>query len=557
MFQRAVDRRNIDKEAGVEVKKAYKKFKESASGVILSELDKIYNDFKKKNKVMQKKQIDDDNKEKMINIGRNSYLLKDIIEGEFRDRYNLLYSLIDMIEKKGLMTLGKTKNIKQTIKQQYDDISSIYLYNEYDAKKSNRVEDFIKKYEIDQVRFDINIGSVTIASNLFAEVRSSTMRRDTYTNPTVLAVRNIVMLLNSAIYDFMPSKSWGDRFNKEYRADGAYLGRGWSFEEIGVDLSDEKIDDDYLDQLKYKNIISDLLPFIEDAVSDNRLVETIKSKYSDDGTLNTTADLSDIESPLDAAFPNSTGYYVLKKIDDIIKLDDGSEAIFENETDVYTLRDIDTFIKNKDLKLESIPDSVKLDEYSKKLKDRIGKLSNITLKKYIDRYISEAEEYLNKGEAIKVIDLVDLGNLYIQADRADQNGIFKIPLPEEYDYGDIVYVNEITLNVLSDQGALVPTVFNNYPGKIDNIRDELYDILLDDRDDNIRAGVLNQIQVAIDGKNRILVELQKDEFKKIVDPTQIAKSVVDSPPGQPPPGGPPPPGPLGQPPPGPLGQGKP
>ena len=161
-------------------------------------------------------QKDEVNRVKNINVGRESYLMKDIIVGEFMERINLLVALIDTLVTKNLMTTGYTKQIKQKVKVMYDDVSKIYLFdgdNEVLTQDDNRnikfIKTIIKQYEIDKVTYDIGFG---IQSNLFSEVRSSTMRRDTYTNEVVISIRNITMLLNQALEGFLPSKSWGDRY---------------------------------------------------------------------------------------------------------------------------------------------------------------------------------------------------------------------------------------------------------------------------------------------------------------------------------------------------------
>lgn len=430
-----IDTRYISKQAKEEVDKAYKRYKEKASGIILSEVDKIYNDLKKKNKMLQKEEVD---RSKNINVGRESYLMKDIIVGEFMERIDLLMALIETIQIKNLMTTGYTKQIKQKVKVMYDDVSKIYIFDgdndllrPEDKISINAIKTFIKEYEIDKVTYDIRFG---IQSNLFSEVRSSTMRRDTYTNEVVINIRNITMLLNQAIEGFLPSKSWGDRYKMFKQKDGGYYGRGWAFEEIGVDLTDETIDDDLIDNLKYKSIIDKLLPFIEADVTDNRLLDTIQSKYSEKGsTLNTNADLSDIESqiPFDI-LPKSTGYYILKEINQLIM--DGDDNIFdvddrnnEYEIDYTNIRNLNKPFK---LKLERLETIEQLTEYSKKLKDRIGNMSNLTLNNYLDTYLQRASQLLTTSPGvIKVIDLVYLANLYIQAEKEDKNAIFKIPLP--------------------------------------------------------------------------------------------------------------------------------
>lgn len=469
----------LDYAAKNELALQYKKFRENASGIVISEINNIYDNFIKKSKQIQKRDVDNKNK---INVGRESYTLKDIVEGEFSDRLDILFSLLEVINEKKLMESGKTRDIKIIFKEQYDQVNSAYLYDEPPKSllsKINRINVFVDTYEIKNVRFDIGPSGFKVQSNIFSEVRSSTMRRDTYTNPTVLLLQNLVMLLNEAIYDFTPSKSWGDRFSMNYMKDGAYIGRGWSTEEIGVDLSDESKNID-LDILKYKNVIDDLLPEIKSRINDQGVISTIESKLNDDDPLNKNADLSKLPNKFsDNPFKDinvtkfSLGYAILTSIDDIIR--NNSTVITDTNDPVFNIRDdlaferfipyMDTYMgnaaRNEDLNLKLV--AINKDNYKNyidNLKKRIGGISNNKLKYYLNNYINCIIFNIFLKNNIQVFDNVELGNYYLQAENENKKDMFVIPpLGPDFEDGEYLYINELVFT--KDQSE-----FYNYPVQI-------------------------------------------------------------------------------------------
>ena len=186
---------------------------------------KNINDFQK---------LNDLRKQKIYNETNPSNIVKEI-KKEYKDLYDIqIINVLDYInDNEDSISRGETSNRKK-LQELYNVLINNYgfMYNDkIDKKDENaiKIRDFIKKYSMDRVYADdsrfgnVRLDLLSGPTNLYKRIEP----RD---DKNILMIKEIVQVLNHALYPLLPWGKWSDVFQT---AGIKYRGRGSELEETG------------------------------------------------------------------------------------------------------------------------------------------------------------------------------------------------------------------------------------------------------------------------------------------------------------------------------------
>lgn len=223
------------------------------------EEQEIYIAFKEKTISLQLKDLDN------VEYEGLNYIIKKIYDIEL----NTLNRVIDKVILKNYLSINDrkiklnpkpniVKKVKITLKNMYYYINKVYLYGK-NLKSGGALETKIENYmtttKINEIQA---LGAESLRFrpfDFFTEARTISTPTKRYDDERIKVIVDVILLLNKAIYDFVPSMSWEDRLSM-----ASYLGRGYAYEEIGVSktVNTETIKNDLLENLQ-SDKLSDLI----------------------------------------------------------------------------------------------------------------------------------------------------------------------------------------------------------------------------------------------------------------------------------------------------------
>ena len=273
----------------------------------------IYNDFKEKTISLQLKDID-----KYAGIENNIFYK--IINNCYQLELETLNKVIDTVIREDYLSINDdkwklsrkanvVKKVKKVLKSMYDLLKKVYLYEE-NLKKTDflekKIEDYITSTKINEITA-LGADKARIRPfDFFNEARTISTPTKRYDDDKIKVIVDVILLLNEAIYDYMPSMSWGDRLvtqtglskkldvsNVGIHGMGSYLGRGYAYEEIGVskEVVTDEIGLDLLLDLKANELskqITDIFgkPSQPPPAAPSREIENVSTEYTIENSKN-------------------------------------------------------------------------------------------------------------------------------------------------------------------------------------------------------------------------------------------------------------------------------